>query len=163
VADDWVCNASPVICLAKVGCSNLLMDLPNRLVVPAGVAGEIQAGPASDPGAQWIRGPGAVYVQSAPDPIRSVANWDLGLGETQVIETAISEGGLTVVVDDRVARNCAAAHGLRCIGTFGIIILAKNAGLVHEVRPLLAELRAAGLRVDEPLAQRVLDLAGEGA
>jgi predicted nucleic acid-binding protein len=41
VRNSWVVNASPLILLAKVGRIDLLLDLTEKLVVPAAVAGEI--------------------------------------------------------------------------------------------------------------------------
>src|SRR5438046_1755763 len=121
VAEEWVCNASPIICLAKIGCPHLLIDLTSRLLIPQGVASEVESGPLGDPAVLWIRGTGAEFVLPAPPPIYSVAAWDLGVGETQVLETAISQPGLTVVIDDLAARNCASAHKLPVIGTLGVL------------------------------------------
>ncbi len=161
MAEGWVCNASPIICLAKIGCPHLLVDLNPRLIIPHGVAQEVEAGPPDDLGLLWIHGPGAAFVWPSPIPIHSIAAWDLGQGETEVLETAAAEPGLTVVIDDLAARNCAAAHKIPVIGTLGVLILAKRALRIQSVGPLLEALRAAGLRADDALAARVLRLAGE--
>jgi predicted nucleic acid-binding protein len=44
-------NASPVITLAKVGQHELLGKLTDSLLLPDAVAGEILAGPITDPAA----------------------------------------------------------------------------------------------------------------
>ena len=161
MAEVWVCNASPIICLAKIALPHLLVDLTSRLIIPEGVAREVETGPQGDPGVLWIRGPGAEFVLSPPAPIHSIAAWDLGLGETQVLETASAEPGLIAVIDDLAARNCAKAHGLPVIGTLGVLVVAKKAGRIDSVAPHLAALREVGLRADEALTRRVLQLAGE--
>ena len=48
VPEHWVLNASPLIVLSRAGHENLLLDLPDQVVVPRAVALEIQAGPVED-------------------------------------------------------------------------------------------------------------------
>jgi hypothetical protein len=62
----WVVNASPLILLAKVGSVDLLLGLTGKLVIPASVAAETQAGPSGDPARQWLHGAGAQWVKSRP-------------------------------------------------------------------------------------------------
>jgi predicted nucleic acid-binding protein len=45
----WIVNTSPVICLAKAGYLDLLLKLPDEIIVPSAVVEEIQAGESSDP------------------------------------------------------------------------------------------------------------------
>ena len=45
----WVLNASPLIILTRAGYEDLLLRLPEQVVVPQAVETEIQAGPAGDP------------------------------------------------------------------------------------------------------------------
>ena len=40
----WIVNASPLICLAKAGNLDLLLKLPDEVIVPSVVVEEIQAG-----------------------------------------------------------------------------------------------------------------------
>ena len=46
--DRWVINASPLICLAKAGYLDLILNLPDEVVVPSAVVEEIRAGQAGD-------------------------------------------------------------------------------------------------------------------
>ena len=50
----WVVNASPIICLAKEGYTDLLFKLPGEIIVPKAVAEEILAGSISDPARQLL-------------------------------------------------------------------------------------------------------------
>lgn len=47
------------------------------------------------------------------------------------------------------------------IGTVGVALLAKDAGAVPLVAPVLDELVAAGMRASDALLARALHLAGE--
>ena len=156
----WVVNASPVIVLARVGVVHLLEVLSAELVVPSRVAVEIQAGAADDPGRQWLMEDGQHYIQDAPtDPL--IAAWDLGPGETDVFSWSRHHNDFEALVDDRAARECARALDMQVRGTLGILLLAKQEGLIDEVRPLLDAVRHAGLWVTAGVAREVLQLADE--
>ena len=58
-------------------------------------------------------------------------------------------------------RRAASAHGIALIGTLGVVLRAKQRGLISELRPLVYQLRAMGLYANEPLIQQVLAAAGE--
>jgi len=47
--EKWVVNASPVIALARVGQVELLMRLPERVVIPQAVAQELRNAPEENP------------------------------------------------------------------------------------------------------------------
>ena len=87
--------------------------------------------------------------------------WDLGVGETQVIANAHRHGADRVVVDDLEARRCAAAMGLRVIGTLGVVARAKRMGQIGLAAPVIEQLRKTGLYVSEELVARILREVGE--
>ena len=55
MARRWVVNASPIITLAKIGRLNLLAQLCDEMVIPQGVADEIQQGEYDYAALSWIR------------------------------------------------------------------------------------------------------------
>jgi predicted nucleic acid-binding protein len=147
----WVINASPLIALAKISHLFLLQNLCSNLLIPDGVVQEIEQGEAADPSRQWLRTVGKQWVQA----------WDLGFGETQVLSWVYKNPVYEAILDDRAARKCAAALGLRVRGTLGILLLAKKEGQVPSVRPLFDRLREAGFRVDTEVLRAALQLIGE--
>lgn len=44
------------------------------------------------------------------------------------------------VIEDRKARNYAESKGINCIGTLGILIRAKEKGLIDQIRPHFVDL-----------------------
>jgi predicted nucleic acid-binding protein len=86
----------------------------------------------------------------------------LGAGEAEVIALAleIDEAPL-IVLDDGPGRRAARERGLDIVGTAGLLVLAKEAGLLPAVRPVLDELVAAGLFLGGPAYRDVLSAAGE--
>lgn len=158
---NWVVNSSPVILLAKIAQASLLPELCETLVIPAGVAREVQAGEASDPGNLWLAAEGAAYIRGHTPISPAIAAWDLGLGESEVLSWAHLDSGYDAIVDDRGARNCAASLGIAVRGTLGVIVLAKRQGIIRAAAPLFEQLIAAGMRINQAVLQMALRQAGE--
>lgn len=67
-----------------------------------------------------------------------------------------------VLIDERRGRLVASRLNLRYTGILGILVEAKNKGLIAEVKPLLdALINEAGFWVTEPLYNSVLRLVNE--
>jgi predicted nucleic acid-binding protein len=75
----WVVNASPLICLGKLGHLGWLNRLAAELVIPSGVAAEIESGPSDDAARQWLHAIGAPFVRVIDQIDAEVVAWDLGL------------------------------------------------------------------------------------
>lgn len=156
----WVINASPLILLGKIRRLDLLEILAPALTVPDSVIREIDAGADYDSGASevltWARS------HAVPDialPI-SVANWDLGAGESQVIAHCLSAPSVAVL-DDGEARACAQSNSLPLIGTLGVIVRARKQGLIPAARPLVEQIAAAGSFLSPSLIDSALMQVGE--
>jgi len=160
VADPWVVNASPLIVLAKVGHVGVLDELARSWVVPEAVVQEIAAGPVDDPGRKLIEQLPGEQRCSATVPAAIIA-WDLDPGESEVLAWVHEHREYLAIVDDRAARQCAAVFGIKVIGTIGVLVRAKKAGLIAELKPVLAALRAAGLHMSSTLEAEALKLAAE--
>ncbi len=59
----------------------------------------------------------------------SILGWDLGDGESQVLAHCLL-GGHLAVLDDGEARAAAKVHAVPLVGTLGVILRARRAGLV---------------------------------
>ena len=95
-----------------------------------------------------------------PGP-RLGVSWKLDAGEEAVLTLALGSPDCEVVIDDLAGRRCAAAHGIPLIGTLGMVILAKRIGRIAAARPVIEELRRAGLRVSEEVIANALKPEGE--
>lgn len=157
----WVINASPLIILAKVAHISLISEMCEEVIVPAGVAQEIDQGPENDPARSWLNGEGSALIKREESIAPIVTAWDLGLGESQVLSLAYTNPGYEVIIDDRAARNCALSLRIPVRGTLGVILLAKKEGLVSKVSPILNQLLKAGLRIDHALLKAALQLVNE--
>ena len=83
-----------------------------------------------------------------------------GPGEAEAIALAL-EKGMRIILDDRKARGVAARLGLSITGTVGLLVKAKEAGLIPAVRPFLASLEDNNFHVSRDLVAEAFRLAKE--
>jgi predicted nucleic acid-binding protein len=154
-----VANASPLNVLARAGRLELLRALGRRIVVPDAVAEEVTEHADEATRALWAE----EWLVRVPTGgiAPAVAAWDLGAGESAVLSWAASHPGCVAVIDDYAARTCAEVIGVTVIGTLGLALRAKLAGRVALARPLVEELRRAGLYLSSAVIRSALTLVGE--
>ena len=159
---DVISNTSPLQYLHQIGHLALLESLAGRVIVPAAVRRELDDG--------RIQGVDLPDVTKLPwievcaaEPSKLLAAGDLGPGETEVLSLGLSSADPLLILDDALARQVALAHHLAIRGTLGILLDAKHAGLIAEVRPLIDRLQALGFRLSKETRAAVLRLAKEAS
>lgn len=159
MSEVWVANASPIIVLAKAGCLDLCTKLSSDVLLPQAVVDEIVAGPLADPARGMIEG--GWGTRAAPRSIApELLEWGLGPGETSVLALA-QERGAIAVLDDAAARTCAKAIGVSAIGSLGIVLRAKQRGMLQSAAETMKTLRNAGLHLDDKIIRAALQYVGE--
>jgi len=144
-----VVDSACLIGLERIGRLDLLPALIDPLFVPPAVNREFGASPA------WMK------VQKASG-VGMVAALKLVVdpGESEAIVLAY-EKGLRIILDDRKAREVAQRLGIPVTGTVGLLLKAKQEGLIAAIRPLLDALDAHKFRIGNALRAEALRLAGE--
>ena len=82
-------------------------------------------------------------------------------GEASAIALAVELDDCLLIIDDLKGRKFAQQLGLTIIGTIGIIVDAKLAGIISSVKPLLAKIKSTNFRITEQLEILILNKAGE--
>lgn len=156
-----VFNASPVIVLAKASLLDRLLPLGDHVCIPEAVAREISHGKdPADPARCWVaRQSSLIHPAAAISPF--LMAWDLGAGESAVISLTEAMPGAVAVLDDLAARRCAQAIGLKIIGTLGLVLMAKRAGLIPSASQALDAVVAAGLFISPHHLEAIRIQAGE--
>jgi predicted nucleic acid-binding protein len=158
-----VADASPIILLSRVGRLELLPALFGRVLVPKPVfievvrAGDHRAGSHELDGARWLD----LADVDLSSPLLVALCTNLDLGEAAAIALASERDAHLVLMDDREGRRVAVNLGLAVKGTLGVLIAAKQKGLVQEVRPLITALTQQGAWLSPVLKRQVLVAAGE--
>jgi len=160
VTDLWVCNASPVIVLAKTGQLSLVDALCRQLLLPDAVAEDILRGPEDDPARAAVLAGWGKRVSPAGLP-RALVEWGLGIGETSVLAVALEHMPCGALLDDAVARAACRSFGVPTMGTLGLLLKAKVLGLVASGADAIGEVRKAGLYLDDSTVDAALRGIGE--
>jgi predicted nucleic acid-binding protein len=157
-----VSNAGPLITLAKIQRSQLLKGLFGQIVIPRAVFDEVVLRGAGEPGAEETRNARWIEISLAVDVLSvSLLRESLGAGESEAIVLAQELGADLLLLDDALARRKAERLGLKAIGTLGVLLLAKEAGLLDAVKPVLIELQRTDFRASLRVYEEVLARAGE--
>lgn len=157
-----VSDTTPLSELAKVGQLDLLRDIFGQVIIRQEVYTEVTTGthPAvrKVPLASWIE------VRSVSDSQKILvlqASTDLDLGECAAIILAEEMGVDQLLLDDLNARRVAQSRNLPVIGTVGTLLLAKDEGLIPNVKDILDQLISQGARISQRLYQEALAIANE--
>lgn len=152
-----VCDASPLLLLARADRLDLLPVLYSTVVVPEEVLREIRVqrdAPAREIQA-YTEHPHVQRTDARNEVLEEVEE-TMGSGERAAIAIALERGADLVVLDDERGRKEARRHGLGVTGAIGVLIEAKEQALVSSMRRELDRLVEAGLWIDEALYDRVL-------
>jgi predicted nucleic acid-binding protein len=153
-----VLNTTPLINLVGVGLLDLLPGLYGTVWVPGAVRDEYDAGKSTaDPDLDRL--PWLTIVPAVPlDPGLPA---QLGAGEAAVLSLALAQKARAVLLDEAFGRRLARQRGLPLVGTLGVLLAAKRAGLLPLLQPVVDEMIRQGRRVSATLRAQVLRAAGE--
>lgn len=154
-------NTTPIIALALISRLDLLQRLYREVVIPPAVRDEVFAGGPAGIGSAEVRAATWLRVISLQDPRRADLLADLDRGEAEVIALAQELDAGLVIIDERLARRHAERLGFTLTGTLGVLLRAKERGLVSTVAPLIDQLRHGGIWLSEVVVAEALRLADE--
>lgn len=79
----------------------------------------------------------------------------LDAGEASAIALAIEVQECTIILDDLAARKFAAQLQLEITGTLGVLIKAKNQGIISSLRPIIQKLKGVSFRISEKVEYEI--------
>lgn len=156
-----ITDSSPLIVLLKSDLENILPELFEEILVPEAVWQEVLAGKEDDiarrklPHLSWLNRTPAV------SPIEIIESYNLGKGETAVLNLALTIPESRVMLDDFAARKCAKTLKIPILGTGGLLILAKQKGLISSVTEAINKVQNAGLWLSDEIIKLVKQKASE--
>jgi hypothetical protein len=158
-----VSNTSPLSNLAMIGEISFLQQIYPTILIPPTVYAELMRLPKIQPTISTLLHAGWLEIQTPQDlQLIQTLNQVLDPGEAAAIALAIEINADRLLIDERLGRSIALKYGLKIRGILGILVNAKNQGIIPASKPLLDRLiNEAGFRVSQPLYERILQESGE--
>ena len=156
-----IVNSTPLIALSKVDRLDLLRDMYGEVSIPSAVFDEVTA--KNDVVREKVENSGWIHVETIQNESdKRMYKAKLHDGEVEVMILARESGDEhLVVIDDEQARKTAEYLGLHLTGTLGVLIKAKQKGLLDAVMPVIKSMEAHGIYFSGGLKDRVRRLADE--
>jgi predicted nucleic acid-binding protein len=146
-----ISDTSCLIVLSKIGEMDLLKKVYGSVFTTLDIADEF-----GDSLPEWME------VLSVKDPFtQQLLELQIDKGESSAIALALEMPGSTVILDDFKARKIAIKLGIQVTGTLGVIIRAKQKGVLSSIKPFLEKLKQTNFRLSSELELEALKMAGE--
>ena len=158
---DVICNTSPLQYLHQLGHLHLLPSMVERVITPPAVVAELAEGMSRGVNLPVVEKLDWIIVRRPVSMTALPLVHDLGAGETEALALALESHDAIVIIDDALARREAEILGQRFIGTLGVLMSAKKAGLIPAVAPLIDQLQELNFRIANHTRDAVLRLTGE--
>jgi predicted nucleic acid-binding protein len=146
-----IADTSCLIVLSKIKLLHALQALYSEVIITPEVANEFgEALP------EWL-----VVKEAKPENILIFQNYNLGAGEITSLALAIELNNIAIILDDEKAKKIARSYHLNVTGTLGIIIKAKENGIIENVADALTQIKNTNFHLPSSLEHLILQLAGE--
>lgn len=154
-----ICDSSALIVLASCQSLSLLEKLFDKVYVSRWVYDEIcQTG---KPFYLELKSyfSDKIYDFSLNEKDEILSKLDIGEASAILLYQTLNADYL--LIDEKKGRAICQQLNVNIVGSLGILLLAKQQGLIDELKPLIVQLENSPVFFDKKLLQKVLELAGE--
>ena len=156
-----ICNTSPIQYLYQADMLELLPALAGQVYVPEAVVAELEEGRSRNVLLPALEDLSWLIVRPVRNRTLLPLVTHLGDGKKEVLALGLETQDALLLLDDRDARRYAQTLGLEISGTLGLLLRAKERGILDAVRPALDRLQALRFRLNPRTRQMVLKCASE--
>lgn len=157
-----VSNSTALIGLAKIGKIYLLREIFSRIYIPEEVYKEVTEAGRNRPGSDVIRN--AEWIETKIVEDRTQVNLlmaSLDEGEAEVLALSKELRADLILLDEEKARKSAVIAGFEVMGLLGVLVIAKNLGLIEIISPLIEEPKNKSFRISDRVIAEALLKTGE--
>jgi predicted nucleic acid-binding protein len=152
-----VINTGPLIALATaLDDLEALAYVALRVVIPGEVFTELAAGVYHDDTANKARVTSCCDIRPMFSALPPSLVDSLDLGEAAVIHTALTEGIITVAIDELKGRRAARLHGLQVTGSLGMLVMLHQQGVVPSIEQAIQRIQDKGIFLSERIVQEAI-------
>ena len=158
-----VADTSVILNLCCVGQQELLPPLFGEIFIPPEVKHEFERASRAYARFAWVAVPTWIREQrpvSVPSSLQQNAHLDAG--EIAAIALALELAASALLIDEAEGRQAARRQGLTVIGTLGVLVRARQSGLLQAIAPILDQLEhQANFWIAVEIRAEALRLVGE--
>lgn len=146
-----ISDTSCLILLEKLGKLDLLKTVFGKLTITQIVADEFEKAI-----------PEFIEIENPKDKnYQRILESFLDSGEASAIALALEKENPLLIIDDYKARREAKQLRIKYTGTLGILIVAKEKGLIDSVTEILDDIKKTDFRINERLVNEIILKSGE--
>lgn len=156
-----ISNSSPIIHLAKIGRLNLLERLYRCILVPEKVYLECTETVHYHKEVELIAQAAWIKRHSIENGrLFNLLYTEIDAGEAEALVLALEQKADLLLLDDQEARSMARKLGLPVTGTLGMLLKAKNEGMINAFAEDLQKLQRSGFWLSQKLVNTLLSSFG---
>lgn len=158
-----VSDTTPLIGLASIGRLKLLQTLFGEVYIPKAVFDEaVTFGREESRAKEEVSNATWIYVVEVKDRLAvSVLLDEMDLGEVETIVLASEMNTDWVLMDEKKGRRKLSQLNIPKIGTLGILLKAKQLGLINSLKLEIENLQNIGFGISQAIIDQILETAGE--
>jgi predicted nucleic acid-binding protein len=158
-----VSDTTPLIGLASIDRLGLLQELFEEVFIPQAVFDEtVTFGREESKARQKVSNSNWIHVVEVKDRLAvNVLLDEMDLGEVETIVLASELNADWVLMDEKKGRRKLSQLNIPKIGTLGILLKAKELGLISALKPEIENLQRSEFSISQMVIEEVLKMAGE--
>jgi predicted nucleic acid-binding protein len=159
-----ISDTTPILSLIKIDYLEILEELYKKIIIPKAVYDELIINIDYQDEIDIIKRCTFIQIENVEENLSVVLlqrELKLDRGESEAIVLAKNINADLIIIDERKARRIAKDVGLKVTGTLGILVEAKQQGLIKELKSLLDELMDNNIRISRKLYMEILNLVEE--
>ncbi len=157
-----VVNSTPLIYFSIINKLDILKQLYGKVYVPYGAYEEVCIEGSSRVGSDILKNSDFLIIEKIKnEDARKFFQTSLHKGEAEVMILGNEIKADLCIIDDLLARKYAKYLGFNITGTLGILIKAKEKGIIEKVKPLIDELIKNNIYINDKLYGTILKIADE--
>lgn len=146
-----VSDTSCLILLLKINELDILRQVSNNIIVTSIIKEELKHDLPD-----WIN-----VLDPKDKHYQTILEMDLDKGEASAIALMLEIDDAILLIDDLKGRKIAEKLNLNFSGTFGLLLKAKQLGIIKSIKPILDKIRLTNFRFSDKLFSEILKQAKE--
>jgi len=158
-----IVNSTPLLTLGKIGKLEILREMYQEIIIPKAVYKEVTEKEDIASKAilsachDWIK---VQTIKNEDEYAMYRAKLHAGEVEVMILAQQVPRADL-VIIDDMAARKTADFLKLPLSGTIGVLIKAKQKGIISEVMPIIGELENNGFFISQRVKSMIAEKVSE--